>query len=92
LLAPLNAACLPLALPCWLFYGGCTFQWSDHAMHKALVDSLVRLPSGRLAVVLQYLAGDDVLLKYTDGGGKLEINAKFLRPASESIYHKIGGA
>lgn len=62
-------------------------------MYKALasIDSLVRLPSGRIATVLKHLAGNALLLEYTDGGGKVEIDAKHLRPASEPLEAALRG-
>lgn len=56
-------------------------------MYKALAypDSFVRLPSGRVAVVLKHLEGDGVECQYVDSDDKVTINAKHLRSADDPI-------
>ena len=54
-------------------------------MYKALAyaDSFVRLPSGRVAVVLKHTEGDGVLCQYVDTDEEVEINAHHLNPAND---------
>jgi hypothetical protein len=59
-------------------------------MYKALaaVDSIVRLPSGQLAVVTKHLPddyGQVVEVEYLNGGGRLNIHVKLLRPSTAPL-------
>lgn len=54
-------------------------------MYKALaqVDTVVRLPSGKIGVVTRHLAGNFVEVEYVDGSGTVDIDAHLLRPGPE---------
>lgn len=56
-------------------------------MFKALAypDTFVRLPSGRVAVVLKHTEGEGVLCEYVDNGEEVEIVAKHLRGADDPL-------
>jgi hypothetical protein len=56
-------------------------------VYKALayVDTFVRLPSRKIAMVTKQTTGNFVLCEYVDGSGEVEIDAKFLKAADDPL-------